>query len=85
MVTLLGKKKKGKKGRAALSGFEKIIAIVFPMVLWAFVMFSFQSTIVSIPIFNLLITLGGFQTYNQGVIGGVVIILIVGVIFVTDE
>lgn len=83
--------KKGKKKRKsgifggavsrespAFKGFSKMVYLAFPMITVAFILWNFQTAISGIPLFNLLITLGGLQTYNQGVVGIMVVILVLG-------
>lgn len=92
-MKLLGKKKKSKgifggavsKESPAFNGFAKMVYLAFPIITVAFILWNFQTTISGIPLFNLVITLGGYQTYNQGVVGAMIVILLVGVLILVWE
>lgn len=85
----LGKKKKSTLGKIrsdhGFTAFSKMVALCFPIATVAFILWNFQTTITGIPLFKLLITLGGLQTYNQGVIGVMIVMLIVGAFIIMWE
>lgn len=78
------KKRKFKSNLGGESGggrdvFWALVALGIGVFTYAFVMFQFETTIAAIPFFAGLMTLGGYESYDQTVILSTLIFLIGGI------
>jgi len=69
--------KKSKKAKASDSFVQVIFLGLFIMCIWLF-MFVTESTLSQINLINIIMTLGGLETYDQTVIGFGIIVFLFG-------
>jgi len=66
-----------KKPKASDSFVQVIFLGLFIMIVWLF-MFVTESTLSQIKLINIIMTLGGLETYDQSVIGFGIIVFLMG-------
>ena len=76
---------KSKKGQSFGAGFKYILGLGMLMIAWVTVTAFGESDLEAIRTIDILMTLGGMQTYQDGIVGGAVLILIVGMILFLYE
>jgi hypothetical protein len=79
-----------KKNRKRSSGgghdfFFEIIGLSMFLTVYMFIMYVFESTISSITLFNIILTLGGLETYDATVAGTTILFLIFGLCFILAD
>ena len=63
-------------------GFKRVIGLGLFLIAFGVVMLVGQPVIDAVPLFHILMTLGGLETYNDTVFGIFILILLVGIVII---
>lgn len=83
-------KKSKKKGAGEPGGkkhdiFDGFVGLSIFLVVYLSIMLIFQDTIDAVPLFHILMTLGGQLSYENTVFGSTILFMIFGIILILDE